>query len=105
MSRLDECIETLSDCLKIFESTLHIYHEHEASFKAWEAAIKKAHMENKVSGIMADVLLKTHDDWERRYLDVQKYSIKSEMAKKRLRLAEASWETERSKEVSLRNVK
>ena len=94
MSRLDECIETWSDCLKIFESTLHIYHEHEASFKAWEAAIKKAHMENKVSGIMADVLLKTHDDWERRYLDVQKYSIKSEMAKKILRLAEASWETE-----------
>ena len=49
--------------------------------------------------------MKTHEDWESRYLNVQKLSVKAETAKRVLRLAEAAWETERSKEVTLRNIK
>jgi len=105
MSELDKCIDKWGEAVAQFEESMLVYHEHETRFKSWEAAIKMAHMRNKASGVMADCLVKTHEDWESRYLNVQKLSVKAETAKRVLRLAEAAWETERSKEVTLRNIK
>ena len=54
---------------------------------------------------MAEAAVRSQVEWKDRYINVQTASIVAEKAKRMLRLAEAKWETERSKEVSLRKVK
>ena len=102
---VDQCLEIWSQAISNYEQASLQLAESEASFKAWEAAIKMAHMRNKASGVMAEGLVKTHQDWEQRYLDVQTLGVKAETAKRILRISEATWETERSKQVTLRNLK
>tara|TARA_R110000796_G_scaffold28162_1_gene77245 strand:- start:863 stop:1237 length:375 start_codon:yes stop_codon:yes gene_type:complete len=102
---LDRCIEVWEEAIANYELAQLSYVAVESSFKAWEAAIKMAHMRNKASGVMAEGLVRTHNDWEPRYLESQTLSVKSETAKRILRISEAKWETERSKQVSLRNLK
>ena len=102
---LDRCIESWEVAIANYEIAQIAYVEVESSFKAWEAAIKMAHMRNKASGVMAEGLVRTHNDWEARYLEAQTLSVRSETAKRILRISEAKWETERSRQVSLRNLK
>ena len=101
---LDKCIEVWEDAIANYEAAQIRYIEVESSFKAWEAAIKMAHMRNKVSGVMAEGLVRTHNDWEGRYLEAQTLSVRAETAKRILRISEAKWETERSRQVSLRKL-
>jgi len=102
---LDQKIEGWESAITNFEVAQLAYAQVDASFKAWEAALKLAHMKNKASGVMAESLVKGHPDWEGRYLEVQQLSIKAETSKRILSVAQAKWETERSKQVSLRNVR
>ena len=102
---LDRCIESWEVAIANYEIAQIAYVKVESSFKAWEAAIKLAHMRNKASGVMAEGLVRTHNDWEARYLEAQTLSVRSETAKRILRISEAKWETERSRQVSLRNLK
>ena len=53
---LDRCIEVWEDAIANYEVAQLAYVEVESSFKAWEAAIKMAHMRNKASGVMAEGL-------------------------------------------------
>ena len=101
---LDRCIEAWELAIANYEIAQLSYVEVESSFKAWEAAIKMAHMRNKASGVMAEGLVKTHNDWEQRYLEAQTLGIKAETSKRILRISEAKWETERSRQVSLRKL-
>jgi hypothetical protein len=102
---LDRCIEAWEVAIDNYETAQIAYIQIESNFKAWEAAIKMAHMRNKTSGVMAEVMVKTHRDWEPRYLESQTLGVKAETAKRILRISEAKWETERSKQVSLRQLK
>ena len=102
---LDRCIDAWQRSIEDYETAQLLLVAVESSFKAWEAAIKMAHMRNKASGVMAEGLTRTHTDWEPRYLESMTLGVKAETAKRIMRISEAKWETERSKQVSMRNVK
>jgi len=55
---VDQCLEIWSQAISNYEQASLQLAESEASFKAWEAAIKMAHMRNKASGVMAEGLVK-----------------------------------------------
>ena len=89
--------------------------EAEATFKAYEASMKAFLMRSqKMSATAAETYMRENKDfqvpgqrgdWEERFLMVSKAKIEAEEKKRRLRLAEARWETERSREASLRQVR
>ena len=79
--------------------------EEEGMFKAWESATKAAIMATKVSAVMAEAQVRANPHWRERYLKYQKLSIVAETKKRILRLAEAKWESERSRQVSLRSLR
>ena len=74
-------------------------------FKAWESANKAAYIGTKMSAVLAEAKVRSHPDWALRYLESQKLGIAAETKKRILRLAEAKWESERSRQVSLRGVR
>ena len=103
---LDVCIEDWEQAIHIWESKALEAAEVDGMFKAFEAASKKAICDGqKISAVMAEAAVRSQVEWKDRYIKVQTANIESEKAKRMLRLAEAKWETERSKEVSLRKVK
>jgi len=77
----------------------------EADFKSWEGAQKHARMLDGSSAARAEIEIKAMSDWKDRYLDVVNAGIKTEKWKKALRLAEASFEAERSRQSTLRQVR
>ena len=104
--------DELEECLSRWEIAIHgwqdaqiEYYEKESMFKAWESATKAAYIGTKMSAVLAEAKVKAHPDWAVRYLEVQKLGIAAETKKRILRLAEAGWETERSRQVSLRALK
>tara|TARA_R110000744_G_scaffold21783_1_gene56143 strand:+ start:835 stop:1167 length:333 start_codon:yes stop_codon:yes gene_type:complete len=102
---LDEHLEKWEEAIDNWSAAQTIYAEMESMFKAWEAASKTALMQTKMSAAMADSQVKAHPDWGNRYLSVQKGSIAAETKKRILRLAEARWESERSRQVTMRQLK
>ena len=102
---LDECINNWERAIEEWQKASLLYAEKESFLKAWESATKTAMMGAKMSAVMADAKVKAHPDWQPRYLEVQKMGITAETKKRILRLAEAKWETERFRQVSLRNVR
>tara|TARA_E500000178_G_scaffold347277_1_gene400288 strand:- start:4692 stop:5039 length:348 start_codon:yes stop_codon:yes gene_type:complete len=103
---LDVCIEGWEKAINDWEiKALHAA-EVDGFFKSFEAASKKAICDGqKISAVMAEAAVRSQKEWKDRYISVQQTNIEAEKAKRILRLAEAKWETERSKEVSLRNLK
>ena len=57
------------------------------------------------SAAKADVEIKAMDDWKDRYLEAVNAQIRTEKWKKALRLAEAAFEAERSRQSTLRQVR
>lgn len=104
--------DELEDCLDVWERAIHEWQraaenaaQEEATFKAWEAATKAAHIGMKKSAVLSEALVRGDPKWAERYLSHQRASVQAEMKKRILRLAEAKWETERSRQVSLRQVR
>lgn len=104
--------DELDECLSNWESAIHGWQKAqeeaayaEANFKAWESATKAAYMATKMSAVMAEAKVRANPDWADRYLDSQKKAIAAETKKRILRLAEAKWESERSRQVSLRSLR
>jgi len=90
----------------------------DASFKAFEASTKAIMMNShKMSATASEtymrsgdlshigIHLKDKDKWESRLLAVSHAKVRAEEKKKQLRLAEARWETQRTREASLRQVR
>ena len=102
---LDEHLDQWEEAIDNWAEGQTQYAEVESMFKAWEAASKTALMQTKMSAAMADSQVKSHPDWGNRYLQVQKASINAETKKRILRLTEARWESERSRQVTLRQLK
>ena len=103
---LDVCIEEWEKAINDWEIKALKAAEVDGFFKSFEAASKKAICDGqKISAVMAEAAVRSQIEWKDRYIAVQQSNIEAEKAKRILRLAEAKWETERSKEVSLRNLK
>ena len=82
------------------------YLQTESMVKSWEASHRLAFIEiEKMSATMAESKTRGSQSWLEKTLDVNKKAVAFEKAKRLARVAEARWETERSKQVSLRNVK
>jgi len=105
IDELDRCIDNWETAIFEWQKSQTAYAEKESLLKSWESAMKAAMIGAKMSGVMAEARVKAHEDWQPRYLEVQNLGIASETKKRILRLAEAKWETERSRQVSLRNLK
>ena len=103
---LDVCIEEWEQAIHDWETKAIEAAESDGFFKSFEAASKKAICDGqKISAVMAEAAVRSQKEWKDRYIAVQTKNIEAEKAKRILRLSEAKWETERSKEVSLRNLK
>lgn len=82
------------------------YLQTDGIFKSWEASTKLAYIEiDKMSATMAESKTRSTSTWMEKILEVNKRAVAFEKAKRLTRVAEARWETERSKQVSLRNIK
>ena len=91
----------------------------EASLKAWEASQKKALiMGEKKSAVLAESILRSEPmykgadqefkgmtEWEYRFITTQKASIDAEDKKRSMVIAQSRWETERTREATLRHVR
>ena len=77
----------------------------DADFRSWEGSQKHARMLAGSSAAKADVEIKAMDDWKDRYLEAVNAQIRTEKWKKALRLAEAAFEAERSRQSTLRQVR
>jgi hypothetical protein len=77
----------------------------DADFRSWEGSQKHARMLAGSSAAKAEVEIKAMPDWKDRYLEAVNSQIRTEKWKKALRLAEASFEAERSRQSTLRQVR
>lgn len=102
---LEDCLARWEDAIEEWQKVQQEAAEEETMLKAWEAATKSAYMANKMSAVMAEAKVRSHPDWAGRYLRTQKLGITAEAKKRILRLAEAKWESERSRQVSLRTLR
>jgi len=82
------------------------YLQTESKHKAWEASTRLSFIQfEKMSATMAESKTRASAGWLQKIIEVNKKAVEFEKAKRLARVAEARWETERSKQVSLRNVK
>ncbi len=102
---LDLCLHAWEKAIDEWQEAQMEAAEEEGMFKAWESATKAAIMATKVSAVMAEAQVRANPHWRERYLKYQKLSIVAETKKRILRLAEAKWESERSRQVSLRSLR
>tara|TARA_Y100000114_G_scaffold9962_1_gene7844 strand:- start:1619 stop:2011 length:393 start_codon:yes stop_codon:yes gene_type:complete len=78
--------------------------EAEANFKGWEAASQDAMINGGASVSRALVSTRSTTEWAERYLAFQKASVAKETKKRIVEFSRARWETERTRQVSLRQV-
>ena len=102
---LDNCLQNWEVAIDEWQHAQLQFAHSETMFKAWEAATKSAIMATKVSAVLAEAQVRAKEEWAKRYLSVQKDSIAAETKKRILRLVEAKWESERSRQVSLRGLR
>jgi len=103
---LDSCLNEWEDAITHWASAADSAAQKETMLKAYESAKKVALVQgSKMSATMAEATVRSEKEWSDLYLECQKRNIKAERAKRILRLAEAKWETERSRQVSLRQLK
>jgi hypothetical protein len=102
---LDECLENWEKAIDDWRVAQFKCAHSETMFKAWEAATKSAIMAHKVSAVLAEAKIRSMDEWSDRYLESTKLNIDAETKKRILRLSEAKWESERSRQVSLRSLR
>ena len=77
----------------------------EGNFKTWKAARKVSFVNAGRSLGLADALTEADKDYAHHWMIHNDAAIKAEAAKKEIDIAKAHWETERSNQVSLRQVK
>lgn len=110
---MDKAIDEMSEALESWERKAIEYHNAKTSFEAWEAGTKKTFMHAGMSGVAAEAEMKCKGQfqpghgsaWEAHANKVNELMVQEKAAAKKIRVAEMRWETERSKNATLRNVK
>lgn len=103
---MDLALSGWEDAIEELEKSQIHSIEEEANFKSWEAARKLVYIQtHKMSATMAESQVRSSAEWTNRFLEMNQASIHTEKRKRLARLAEARWETERSRQVTLRNVR
>lgn len=102
---MDECLNAWEDAVADWKEAADRFAELDTTFKAWEAARKAAYMAAKVSAVQSEAKVRSEQGWSDRYLESQKANIAAETAKRIVRLAEARWQSEQTRQVSLRALK
>ena len=102
---LEKRLDHWSDAVNEWKSLALEAAEAEGKFKKWKSMRKLTFMNAGRSGVLAEALTEAHQDFEENWMTFNEASINAEAAKKQIEIAKASWETERSNQVSLRAVK
>ena len=102
---LEKRLDQWSDAVNMWKSLALEAAEAEGRFKKWKSSRKLAYMNAGRSGVLAEALTEAHEDFLLNWMTFNEASITAEAAKKQIEIARASWETERSNQVSLRVVK
>ncbi len=95
LDRMDHILHQLSERIDEWEQAEVLHAEKDATFKAPEAAKKKALMDGKkLSATAADIEFRADPAV---YMEVQTAKIKAEALKKRIQLGQAYFDAERSR--------
>jgi len=102
--RMDRILERLSERINEWEGASVEAIEAETNFKSYEAATKKAHMDDGQSAARAEVETRAGGQWAEYYRAVQLSSLKAEKLKRLIMLGQLSFDAERTKNANLRKV-
>ena len=103
---MDQCLQNWEKAIDNWTEASEVAAGKETMLKAYEAAKKVALVQgSKMSATMAESTVRASEEWKEIYLSAQEANIQAERYKRILRLSEAKWETERSKQVSMRVLK
>lgn len=102
--RMDRILERLSERINEWEGASVEAIEAETSFKSYEAATKKAYMDDGQSAAKAEVETRAGGQWAEYYRAVQLSSLKAEKLKRLIMLGQLSFDAERTKNANLRKV-
>tara|TARA_R100001510_G_scaffold53073_1_gene54339 strand:- start:1267 stop:1593 length:327 start_codon:yes stop_codon:yes gene_type:complete len=102
---LEEALQQWSDAVDAWRDDASKAARIEAHFKAWCAASKKIAMLAGSSAAKAEIELQADPEWHEKLLKVNEQNIVVENWKKKLRIAEAAFEAERSRQATLRQVR
>ena len=102
---LEKRLDSWSDAVNEWKALALEAAEAEGKFKRWKSLRKLTLMNAGRSGVLAEAMTEAHVDYEENWMTFNEASINAEAAKKQIEIAKASWETERSNQVSLRAVK
>jgi len=76
----------------------------EANFKQYEASTKKAYMDAGETAAKAEAALRAGDGWKEQFVNYKTLEHEADLLKKKIALGEMYWETERSRQASLRKI-
>lgn len=102
---MDEALSEWESAIDNFCAKQYEYAELDSIHKAYEASAKKTYMESGMSATKAETEVRAKDEWLEAMKDLNLKMIEAERYKRLCRLAEAKWETARSKYASLRSLK
>jgi len=103
---MDEAIYEWDKAIDDLRDTMIDFLRCETMFKSWEAAQKLAYIRmEKMSATMAESQVRSKPDWVTKMIELNEASVALEEKKRLARLAEAKWETARSRQVTLRALK
>lgn len=103
---MDDALYAWEQAIEELSTSQMEYIHIETMFKSWEASQKLAFIKiHKMSAVMAEAEVRAKGEWVQKMIKLNEASVKAEEKKRLARLAEAKWETERSRQVTLRNVR
>ena len=106
IDEMDEAIYAWEDSIENLRVTQLEQMTKETMFKSWEASQKLAYIKiHKISAVMAEAEVRSKTEWVTKMIDLSQATVNLEEKKRLARLAEAKWETARSRQVTLRNVR
>lgn len=104
MDEYDKILQRLGKRMEEWDEAVKEAIVAEAHFKQYEAATKKAHMDAGETAAKAEAILRASDGWRDQYVEFKTLEHKANVLKKKMDLGEMYWETERSRQASLRKV-
>ena len=102
--RMDRILERLSERINEWEGASVEAIEAETSFKSYEAATKKAYMDDGQSAAKSEVQARSSGEWAGYYQAVQLSNLRAEKLKKQIMLGQLAFDAERTKQANLRRV-
>lgn len=104
MDDMDRILSLLSDRIYEWEGASREAIEAETTFKSYEAAVQKAHMDSGSSAAKAQIETRSSKRWAAYYAEVQRTSLEAEKVKKLISLTQLMFDAERTKQANQRRV-